>query len=301
MTDAPAHGRTDAPAHGRTDARTVGELLKLVRDQIGDEADDLYAAIVGGNRSSAFLDREKAVPDAVSAKLLLAAARRSLGWPQQYATGRANFRGHWLSVDQRVLIPRPETEGLVELVLKEIGRTGGRADGLPLVADIGTGSGAIAIALALEGRVQGVIATDLSAEALNVALENALSLGAKERISFRRGDGCLPLLDDTVDVLVSNPPYIATREWEQLEASVKAYEPRLALDGGGDGLDLYRRLVTEAVTYLNPGGLLALEVDERRADATAMLATQAGFDDVSVHSDLSGRPRYVLGRRPEQS
>ena len=277
---------------------TTAEILRPLREELDGEADELYAAIVGGTNASAFLDRDKPMADAVAAKLRLAAERRRAGWPQQYAAGRANFRGHWLAVDQRVLIPRPETEGLVELVLKDVGRTGGRADGLPLVADIGTGSGAIAISLALEAHIQGVIATDLSADALNVALENATSLGAKERISFRRGDGCLPLLDDTVDVLVSNPPYIATAEWERLDASVKDYEPRLALDGGADGLDVYRRLVREAVTALNPRGLLALEVDERRADATALLATQAGFVETTVHPDLAGRPRYVTARRP---
>ena len=289
---------TDAPAHRRTDAQTVGELLGVIRAELGDEADDLYAAIVGGNRSSAFLDRDLPIADAVAARLLLAAARRSAGWPQQYAAGRANFRGHWLSVDARVLIPRPETEGLVDLVKTAIGNR--QSAMAPLVADIGTGSGAIAIAIALECRVQGVIATDLSADALNVALENAMSLGVRERIGFRRGDLCLPLLDDTVDVIVSNPPYVATAEWERLEAGVRDHEPRMALDGGADGLDACRRLVTQAREKLNAGGLLALEVDERRADETANLARAAGFIAVQVHHDLSGRPRYVLGTQPEQ-
>jgi release factor glutamine methyltransferase len=211
----------------------------------------------------------------------------------QYAAGRANFRGHWLSVDQRVLIPRPETEGLVELVLSSIVN---RQSSVPVVADIGTGSGAIAIALALEARVSGVIATDISADALNVALENATMLGAKERIGFRRGSFLEPLLDDRVDIVVSNPPYIATAEWEALEPSVRDYEPRLALDGGPDGLAPYRAIIEQSVGALNPGGMLALEVDERRAAETAAIARSAGFADVQVHNDLAGRPRYVLGR-----
>jgi release factor glutamine methyltransferase len=200
-------------------------------------------------------------------------------------------------VDQRVLIPRPETEGLVELVL----RTGRRADGLTgrVVADIGTGSGAIAIAIALESPVAGVIATDVSADALSVALENAQALGAKERIGFRRGDLLLPLLDDMVDVIVSNPPYVSSGEWEALESGVRDYEPRLALDGGPDGQAAIGRLAAAARHSLNAGGLIALEVDSTRAQQSAALVTQAGFDAVEVRHDLFGRPRYVLGRQPE--
>jgi release factor glutamine methyltransferase len=266
---------------------------------VGDprrEADALYAAVVCGSASTAFLNRDQPIAAAVRDRLMLAAERLAAGWPQAYAAGRANFRGHWLAVDQRVLIPRPETEGLVELVLA--GLPSGR---LAVCADIGTGSGAIAIALALEGRIGGVIATDLSADALNVALENAVSLGVKERISFRRGDLLLPLLGDPVDVIVSNPPYVATGEWEALESSVRDYEPRLALDGGVDGLGPYRALLARARDALTPGGLLALEVDARRAQQTAALAVQAGFERVEVRDDLFGRPRYLLGRQPEQS
>jgi release factor glutamine methyltransferase len=277
---------------------TVGEALdearqKLAAAGIGDarrEADELYAAIVCGAMSSAFEQRELPIGDVVAGRLLLAVERRARGWPQAYAAGRANFRGHWLAVDQRVLIPRPETEGLVDLVIGALkpGQT---------VADICTGSGAIALALALESPAAGVIATDVSADALNVALENAQALGANERISFRRGDLLAPLLDDVVDVVVSNPPYVASGEWAALEPGVRDYEPRLALDGGVDGLDVTRALIAQASEHLAPGGLLALEVDARRAQQTAALATAAHFTNVEIRADLFGRPRYVLGRR----
>jgi release factor glutamine methyltransferase len=270
---------------------------RLAAAGIGDarrEADELYAALVCGGTAAAWLARERPVEAAVRERLLLAVERRARGWPQAYAAGRANFRGHWLAVDQRVLIPRPETEGLVDLV---IGAAGPGA----LVADIGTGSGAIAIALALESPVAGVIATDVSADALNVALENAQSSGAKERISFRKGDLLAPLLDDVVDVVVSNPPYVASGEWDALEPGVRDYEPRLALDGGVDGLDVTRALIERAAEHLAPGGLLALEVDARRAQQTAALATASYFTNVEVRADLFGRPRYVLGRRPERA
>jgi release factor glutamine methyltransferase len=283
-------------------ALTVGDAVAMARDLIAAagikgawrEADELYASAVCGATSVAWLDRGRPIAEAVRERLMLAAERRARGWPQAYAAGRANFRGHWLTVDQRVLIPRPETEGLVDLVL-------GALQPAQTVADIGTGSGAIAIALALESSVVGVIATDVSADALNVALENAQALGAKERISFRKGDLLAPLLDDTVDVIVSNPPYVASGEWEALEPGVKDYEPRLALDGGEGGLDAIRRLVTQARHSLNAGGLIALEVDSARAQESLALVSTAGFERVEVRNDLFGRPRYVLGRQPEHS
>jgi release factor glutamine methyltransferase len=281
---------------------SVGEAVAQARDVIAAagikgawrEADELYASAVCGATGAAWLDRERPIAEAVRERLMVAAQRRARGWPEAYAAGRSNFRGHWLAVDQRVLIPRPETEGLVELVLGAL--TTGQT-----VADIGTGSGAIAIALALEAQIVGLIATDVSADALNVALENAQALGAKERISFRRGDLLAPLLDDVVDVIVSNPPYVASGEWEALESGVKDYEPRLALDGGPDGLDVIRRLVSGARYSLHAGGLIAFEVDSVRASQSAALASASGFERVEVRPDLFGRPRYVLGRQPELS
>lgn len=259
------------------------------------EADELYAAIVCGATSRAWLDRAQAIAPAVGERLEAAAQRRAEGWPQAYATGRANFRGHWLATDRRALIPRAETESLVERVLEwAAGRTVP-----PVIADIGTGSGAIAIALALEGRVAGVIATDLSADALNLAIENAAALGARDRISFRRGDLLAPLLDDAVDAIVSNPPYITTAECAWLLPAVKDFEPHLALDGGPDGLAAIRRLAPAAARALPLGGLLALEVDSGRAEASAAIVEEAGFADVEIGDDLFGRPRTVLGRRPE--
>ncbi len=289
-------------------AVTVREALDAARDRLAtgagagglgearDEALALYALLVAGPTSAGFTDAARTVPAALAARLATAVARRLDGWPAAYAAGRANFRGHWLAVDPRVLIPRPETEGLVQLVLDWTAR---RREP-PLVADVGTGSGAIAIAVALEARVAGVIATDVSVDALNVAIDNAAALGVRERISLRRGSWLEPLLGEPVDAVVSNPPYVATAEWEALEPMVKDREPRLALDGGADGLGPTRALAAQAARALTPGGLLALELDERRAGATAQMLTAEGFADVTVHDDLSGRPRYALGRRPER-
>jgi release factor glutamine methyltransferase len=285
---------------------TVGDLVEqgvaaLAAAGVADaarEGRELFAACVCGTASDAWLRRAEPAPAALRQRFETAIDRRARGWPQAYAAGRACFRGHWLAVDDRVLIPRPETEGLVELVVRWAQRQCATTGAAPLVTDVGTGSGCIAISLALEAQVAGVIASDVSADALNLALENAAAAGVKERVGFRRGDLLLPLLDDRVDAVVSNPPYIATAEWEQLEPSVRDREPRLALDGGPDGLEPTRRLLGAARAALRPGGLLALEIDARRAAASAALARDAGFEGIEVGEDLFGRPRYLTGRQP---
>ncbi len=279
----------------KVNAAVAAARARLAAAGVADprrEASELYAAVVCGALSAAFVDADRPIAGPVADRLTLATERRAAGWPQAYAAGRVNFRGHWLMVDHRVLIPRAETEGLVQHVLDWVARRPGGEP--PVVADIGTGSGAIAIALALEAPVAGIIAVDLSADALNVALENAQALGVKERIAFRRGDLLGGLLDDHVDAVVSNPPYVATDELAVLDPSVKDFEPRLALDGGADGLGLLRRLLAESRAALAPGGLLAFEVDAGRADASAELAIAAGFAGARVLPDLSGCPRYVL-------
>lgn len=297
-------------------AVTVGDMVSaaaevLARagvDEPRREALELYALLVCGATSAAYLERDQVPGERRRDRFEEAVRRRAAGWPPQYAAGHANFRGHWLQVDPRVLIPRPETEGLVQLVADWAaghiaGWPGGgwRGEGLPVAADIGTGSGAIAIALAMEARVAGVLACDVSADALNVALDNAVRLGAKERVAFRRGHLLEPLLDDPVEAIVSNPPYVATAEWEALGPGVKDHEPRLALDGGADGLGPTRALAAAARARLAPLGLLALEIDARRATESARCLMDAGFEHVEVRDDLYRRPRYAVGRRPEQA
>jgi release factor glutamine methyltransferase len=258
------------------------------------EAAELYAALVEGASGAAWLERDAPLGAAASARLLEAARGRAAGWPQAYAAGRANFRGWWLAVDRRVLIPRPETEGLVDVVLAWVRDAGLAA---PRVADAGTGSGAIAVALARESPAR-VVATDAAPGALAVARANVAAHGVAARVTLARGRWLRPFRGATVDAVVSNPPYVATGEWERLEAGVKDFEPREALDAGPDGLDATRELVSEAWDALGPGGLLALELDARRARASAELAATAGFASCVVLEDLSGRPRYLRARRP---
>lgn len=261
------------------------------------EAAELYAALVGRATGAAWLDRDRPCEPALAAALADAARRRAEGWPQAYAAGRVNFRGIWLSVDRRVLIPRPETEGLVDLVLAWM-RGAGAASAGGLVADVGTGAGALAIALALESAAGRVVASDASAAALEVARANVAALALGAQVECREGHLLAPLGGARAAVVVSNPPYVATAEWERLEPGVRDFEPRAALDGGPDGLDPTRELVAAARDALVPGGLLALEVDTARARDVAALAAAAGFADCVVLEDLFARPRYVRARRP---
>ena len=198
-----------------------------------------------------------------------------------------SFRRLTLASDDRALIPRPETEGLVELVLQWAeGQSGG------WVADIGTGSGCIALSLALEGQFDRVVATEPSPSAAALARVNATRSGLS--VAVHEGDLLEPLANGRYRVIVSNPPYLTDDEWTALDHAVRAFEPRLALTSGVDGLDATRALIAGAAQRLEPGGLLALEIDERRATAVRDLAHAAGWDRVRIVPDLFGRPRFAL-------
>lgn len=220
---------------------------------------------------------------------LAAARRRAAGEPLAHVTGRAGFRHLTLACDRRALIPRPETEGLVELILARA--PSGR------VADVGTGSGCIALSLATEGGYEQIIGIDLSAEALGLARENRARTGA--RVALVQGDLCAPLAGGTLDALVSNPPYLTAAEHAALHDSVRVWEPALALAGGPDGLNLIDRLLEAGRTVLRPGGWLALEIDCARAARCAERAGALGWSDVAIHADLFGRERYLLARRSD--
>lgn len=293
----------DSPLIAHTVSEAVAAAAAILEDagvaEARREAHELYASLVRRGTSAAWLERERPVPPGVLEALSVAAARRAAGWPQAYAAGCANFRGHWLAVDRRVLIPRPETEGLVDLVLAWVRAAGAGREAPLAIADACTGSGAIAVALALEApSVVRIIATDCSAGALEVARLNVAALGVGDRVELRHGDLLQPLAGERVDVVVSNPPYVAAEEWEHLDAGVRDFEPREALVSGSDGLAALRELVPSARAALLPGGLLALEVDARRASDTARLVAAAGFAACAVSEDVFGRPRYLHARRP---
>ena len=227
-----------------------------------------------------------------------AAAKRARGAPLAYAVGRASFRHLTLDVDERVLIPRPETELLVDLVMERVGPDH------ELAVDVGTGCGAIALALASEGNFAEVVGTDVSLDALAVAEVNARLLRSRgalrARLVLAHGSLLAPLHAKQLraHVVVSNPPYIAFDEARDLPADVRDWEPPVALFSGSQGLDVSTRLVREAADALVSGGLLAMEVDARRASLVAeLVAGDRRYRDVGVHLDLTGRERFVLAQR----
>jgi len=259
-----------------------------------DEARDIVAAVLDVPRFWPSANKGALVDATAVEEARQAAAARARGAPFAYAVGRAAFRHLTLAVDDRVLIPRQETEVLVDLVLET--EQGGRGT----IVDVGTGSGAIALALATEGDFERVIATDVSRGALDVAERNAALVRDDLRapVEFLHGSLLAPLAGLRVRALVSNPPYIAFAELEELPASVRDWEPPLALLSGDEGLATTRSIVRDAPAVLESGGLLALEVDTRRAALVAeALASNWSYRDVAVRLDLTGRERFVLARR----
>ena len=225
-------------------------------------------------------------------------SRRLAGEPVQYITGRAAFRSLDLAVDARVLIPRPETEGLVEAVLETLRSERARWPH-PRVLDLGTGSGAIALAIASEWPAARVTATDSCAAALQVARENAAKLGLSDRVRIEHGEWfAAPGAEQRFEVVVSNPPYIAEGERAELPEDVRDFEPAAALYSGPAGTEALREIIDEAPRHLVAGGLLALELAESRApEILSWLDGAQDWEQAELRSDLAGQPRALLARR----
>lgn len=224
--------------------------------------------------------------------------RRAEREPLQYIVGHTGFRELDLLVDRRVLVPRPETEILVEAVLRwAVSKGPAQLTAL----DLGTGSGAIALSLLREGPFRLVVATDASPDALEVAGQNALRAAPQGGIDLRCGSLYEPLeKGESFDVVVSNPPYVAESEAAGLDPEVGVWEPRLALMGGADGLDVVRKIVDGSARWIRPGGLLALEVGAGQADAVAASVDATGaYEEVRVQRDLTGRRRVVVGLKAQ--
>jgi release factor glutamine methyltransferase len=250
-------------------------------------AELLLAQALSCDRVRLYLDFDKPVGEAELAAFRELVRRRADGEPTAYLLGRREFFGHPFLVDARVLVPRPETELLVEAALAAL-----PAEGSAL--DLCTGSGAIALSLSLGRPGARILATDVSADALAVARENAARLGAAG-VAFAEGDlwAAVPAEAGPFDVIASNPPYVPTRELAGLSREVRR-EPRLALDGGPDGLDLVRRIVAGAPARLAPGGTLLVELHETHAGELPPLCLAAGFARAAVRRDLAGLPRLAV-------
>jgi release factor glutamine methyltransferase len=277
------------------------ETLRRSRDNGGGQETTaaVWAAISGTTIGEAWLRRDEPKSSELTAKYQDALGQLKRGVPFAYAVGTAGFRRLDLKIDPRALIPRPETEGLVDLVLeyeKRETRNGKRG----LVADIGTGSGCIALALAVEGDFEKVVAVERSPGAAALARENVERVAPRTPVDIRAGNLLAPLVDtgERFRAIVSNPPYLTEAEYGELDPSVQQFEPREALVSGADGLDATRELFAGARDLLEAGGLLALEIDERRSDAVRALGRDYGWN-VAIYNDVFGCPRYALSLKED--
>jgi len=281
---------------------TIGDLLagctamleSVGIDEPDREARDIIAAVLDVPRFWAAANSVADASPEVAVSVIRAAMNRAAGAPLAYAVGRASFRHITLDVDERVLIPRVETEVLVERVLDHCTSKTRR------IADIGTGSGAIALSLAFEREFDLVFATDISVDALTVASANATSLAkvVKSPVEFRHGSLLAPLAGEKLDAVVCNPPYISFAEIGELPADVRDWEPCLALLCPDEGLSVTRELIRTSPSVLVHGGFLAIEVDTRRAGTVAeMVAVDGRYSGVEVLLDLTGRERFVFATR----
>ncbi len=261
----------------------------------GHEAAILLESVLGIRRSQAVLAPDRALTREERSELDRLVEARLSGMPLQYLTRSAAFRHLDLAVGPGVFVPRPETEGLVDLVLEFLKKRHGAR-----VLELCMGSGAILAALLTENPTLSGVGVELSPSALRFARTNIADSGAMERAVLHAGDLYEPLPPGRFAVVVANPPYIPDALWEGLPRDVRDHEPREALLGGADGTDIIRRIVTGAPARLEPGGLLAMEIDVSHGEAVRSLIAGTGhFDEVLIEEDLTGRPRYARAiRRP---
>lgn len=254
------------------------------------DAELLMAKILGCDRVGVYLNYDRPLSAEERAAMRSLVVRRSRGEPVAYLLGHKEFYGLELAVDERVLIPRPETEILVDEALARL-----PADAAGPVVDVGSGSGAIALALAHARPRLMVLAVEIEAGAAALCRSNAVALGLAERVLVLRGDLLGPLLPDRVSLIVSNPPYVARND-PRLQPAVARYEPKRALFAGPSGLDVIRELLHQGAALLAPDGLLLLEIGEGQDAAVRELGEDAGFSVEAVRPDLAGIPRVVVLR-----
>ena len=279
---------------------TVGSLLaegtaRLAAaglECVPQDARRLLGAALGLHELALYLEPRRTVEAEATARFRALVERRAAHEPVQHLLGYEEFRGLRIAVTPDVLIPRPETEGLVERALELLAERQS-----PLVADIGTGSGAIACALAVARPDLEMLAVDQSLGALAVASENVRRLGLASRVRLLAGDlfGPLASLGGSLDMVVANPPYLPSGIIPTLPVEVEHFEPHLALDGGPDGLRVLRRLAAQAPRFLRPGAWLLMEIGEEQAGPLASLMAAEGFSRIGARRDLRRVERYIEG------
>lgn len=291
---------------------------ELDKDTIRLECDMLLASLLSWERHELYLNKDSELDDKIAGRFMDMINQRLEYKPVQYLTGTKEFMGLTFMVDQRVLIPRSDTEVLVEYVINyakalntnkelinEKTLKSGREendkvleDKVLKILDIGTGSGAIAVSLAKYIHNARVTAVDISSDALEVARENAKKNDVSQRIAFINGDLFDPLEGQFFDIIVSNPPYIRKGDIDGLMPEVKDYEPFIALNGGDDGLDFYRRIAANAYKFLVPGGLIALEIGFDQGESVFyLLESQKTYTAPIIIKDLSGHDRVVAAKK----
>jgi release factor glutamine methyltransferase len=286
---------------------TFSNVLKDAADTLSSnhieqarlEAGLLLAHVLGLRKEDLIIHPDRELTDPQEEKFQQLIERRCVKEPLAYIVGHREFWSLKFKVNPKVLVPRPETEGVIERLLN---LAGDETDEKAIrILDVGTGSGILAIVSVLEFPKSRVTAVDNSSDALEIAQENALENRVADRIEFLKmdlmSDWTLPK-NDLYDYILSNPPYIPSRELEQLMPDVRDYEPRVALDGGPDGLVCYRCIVANAFPYLKPGGHLIFEVGDDQAEPVEqILQAHGGWDEIEIVQDLSGRDRVVSARR----
>jgi release factor glutamine methyltransferase len=255
----------------------------------------LLAHLLKMPRMKLYLNFERALTTAETDTLRELITRRSRREPLQHITGSTSFCGYEIAVNRQVLVPRPETEILAELGWEFLSTLNSQSS---TALDFCTGSGCIAIALAAKCPGARIIATDISADALNLAGENAVRSHVAERIKFRHGDGFDALSGEGMfDLIVSNPPYIPSDEIATLQPEVRDFDPRSALDGGADGLEFYRLIALEAKAFLKPGGKVMVEFGDGQAEAIRKIFENEKWIVEAVKEDYSHRARVLIARR----
>jgi release factor glutamine methyltransferase len=255
------------------------------------DAEWLLASVLGVERFGVYLDPARELSRAEGLHYRSLVARRAGRAPLQHLLGFEEFHGVRLAVSPDALIPRPETEGLVRWVTEIL-----RGEPTPVIVDVGTGTGAIACSLAHGLPALRVLAVDRSWSALAVAAKNVRALGLSGRVTLLAGDLLEPFRPCGLDLVVANLPYVPSRVVPSLPPEVSSFEPRLALDGGADGMALLRRLIVSAPAVLRSGGSLVMEIGEEQAGPLASLLAAEGFTGIESRRDLAGRERYIAGR-----
>lgn len=284
-------------------AKTVAAIVKAATDYLAGRrvenpdlaAEFLAARLLRCKRLDLHLKGSTVLNDKLLDAMRRGIKRVADGEPLQYVLGEWDFMGHTLAVDKRALIPRPETELLVTQVL-DCADLWKANEGRPRIVELGTGSGCIIISLALARANAVYLSLDVSPDALALATENATRLGVETRVAFSDAELCDLVEPNSVDALVANLPYIPSGECDRLPAHIRDHEPRLALDGGPDGLDIIRMAVEDAAMALAPDGRIFLEMGAGQGSAVRGILEDCGFLDVRIIPDLAGHDRMALAR-----